>query len=127
MLSFPDISEYFRHHTSYDRRTYNSYALAGMVGSKWHLKKVGSSLAPATLQCPGKTCSRYHLSIQSGPNIATLKMSTRLARFAQDLSNGVGEGSLEAKVPTIWTNGKHSQEEPEPGRNSNVEKVRRRR
>ena len=29
------------------------------------------------------------------------------------------------KLPTIWTNEKHSQEEAEPGRNSHVEKVRR--
>ena len=35
------------------------------------------------------------------------------------------EGSLEAKPPTIWTDEKHSQEEAEPGRNSNLEKVRR--
>ena len=33
--------------------------------------------------------------------------------------------SLETKVPTIWTDEKHSQEEAEPGRNSDVEKVRR--
>ena len=32
----------------------------------------------------------------------------------------VFDGSLEAKLPTIWTNGK-----PQPGRNSDVEKVRR--
>ena len=31
---------------------------------------------------------------------------------------------MEAKLPTIWTDGKHSQEEAEPGRNSDVEKVR---
>ena len=35
------------------------------------------------------------------------------------------EGSLEVKFPTIWTDEKHSQEEAEPGRNSDVEKVRR--
>ena len=35
------------------------------------------------------------------------------------------EGSLETKVPTIWTDEKHSQEEAEPGRNSDVQKVRR--
>ena len=35
------------------------------------------------------------------------------------------EGSLETKVPTIWTDEKHSQEEAEPGSNSDVEKVRR--
>ena len=35
------------------------------------------------------------------------------------------EGGLETKVPTIWTDEKHGQEEPEPGRNSDVEKVRR--
>ena len=35
------------------------------------------------------------------------------------------EGSLETKVPKIWTDEKHSQEEAEPGRNSDVEKVRR--
>ena len=35
------------------------------------------------------------------------------------------EGSLETKVPTIWTDEKHSQEEAEPGRNSDLEKVRR--
>ena len=28
------------------------------------------------------------------------------------------------KLPTIWTDEKHSQEEAEPGRNSDVEKVR---
>ena len=37
----------------------------------------------------------------------------------------VVEGSLETKVPTIWTHEKHNQEEEEPGRNSDVEKVRR--
>ena len=35
------------------------------------------------------------------------------------------EGSLESKVPTIWTDEEHSQEEAEPGRKSDVEKVRR--
>ena len=29
------------------------------------------------------------------------------------------------KLPTIWTDEKHRQEEAEPGRNSNVEVVRR--
>ena len=29
------------------------------------------------------------------------------------------------KLPTIWTDEKHSQEEVEPGRNSDVEKVRK--
>ena len=42
--------------------------------------------------------------------------------------NNVGmkfiEGSLEVKLPTIWTYEKHSHEEAEPGRNSDVEKVR---
>ena len=33
--------------------------------------------------------------------------------------------SLETKVPTIWTDEKHSQEEAEPGRNSDMGKVRR--
>ena len=37
----------------------------------------------------------------------------------------VVEGSLEVKLPTIWTDEKHSQEEAEPGGNSDVEKVRR--
>ena len=35
------------------------------------------------------------------------------------------EKKLEVKLPTIWTDEKHSQEEAEPGRNSDVEKVRR--
>ena len=35
------------------------------------------------------------------------------------------EGSLEVKLPTIWTAEKHSQEEAQPGRNWDVEKVRR--
>ena len=35
------------------------------------------------------------------------------------------EGSLKVKLPTIWTDEKHSQEEAEPGRNSDVVKVRR--
>ena len=35
------------------------------------------------------------------------------------------EGSLETKVPTMWTDAEHSQEEAEPGRNSDLEKVRR--
>ena len=29
------------------------------------------------------------------------------------------------KLPTLWTDETHSQEEAEPGRNSDVEKVRR--
>ena len=29
------------------------------------------------------------------------------------------------KLPTLWTDEKHSQEEAEPGRNSDLEKVRR--
>ena len=37
----------------------------------------------------------------------------------------LAEGSLEVKLLTTWTDGKHSQEEEEPGRNSDVEKVRR--
>ena len=35
------------------------------------------------------------------------------------------KGSLGTKIPTKWTNEKHSQEEAEPGRNSDVEKVRK--
>ena len=35
------------------------------------------------------------------------------------------EGNLEVKLPTIWTDEKHSQEEAEPGRNSDVKIVRR--
>ena len=37
------------------------------------------------------------------------------------------DGSLEVKLPTIqvWTHEKHSQEEAEPGRKSDVEKVKR--
>ena len=35
------------------------------------------------------------------------------------------EGSSGPKVPTIWTDEKHSQEEAELGRNSDVEKVKR--
>ena len=35
------------------------------------------------------------------------------------------ERSLETKVPTIWADEKHCQEEAEPRRNSDVEKVRR--
>ena len=34
----------------------------------------------------------------------------------------ITEGSLEVKLPTVWTDEKHSQEEAEPGRNSDVEK-----
>ena len=37
----------------------------------------------------------------------------------------ITEGSFETKVPTIWTDQKHFQEEAEPRRNSDVEKVRR--
>ena len=37
----------------------------------------------------------------------------------------VVEGSLEAQLPTMWTDEGHSQEEAEPRRNSEVEKVRR--
>ena len=35
------------------------------------------------------------------------------------------EGSLDLKLPTIWIDEKHGQEEAEPGRNSDVKKVRR--
>ena len=35
------------------------------------------------------------------------------------------EESLEKKLPTIWTDEKHSQEEAVPGKNSDVERVRR--
>ena len=42
------------------------------------------------------------------------------------MNTRIFEGSLETKVPTIWTDEKqHSQEEAEPGRNSDVEKVSR--
>ena len=34
------------------------------------------------------------------------------------------EGSLEVKLPTIWTDEKHSQEEAEPGRNAGARKGR---
>ena len=38
-----------------------------------------------------------------------------------NLIDTIIEGSLETKVPTIWTDEKqHSQEEAEPGRNSDV-------
>ena len=37
------------------------------------------------------------------------------------VNNDIIEGSLETKVPTIWTDEKqHSQEEAEQGRNSDV-------
>ena len=39
---------------------------------------------------------------------------------ADDDLDAIIEGSLETKVPTIWTDEKHSQEEAEPGRNSDV-------
>ena len=35
------------------------------------------------------------------------------------------EGSLEVKLPTMWTDENHSQEEAELGRNSDVEKIRK--
>ena len=35
------------------------------------------------------------------------------------------QGSLEVKLPTVWTGEKRSQEEAEPGRNSDVEKAGR--
>ena len=41
------------------------------------------------------------------------------------LSKCIIEGSLQTKVPTIWAHEKHSQEEAEPGRNSDVEEVTR--
>ena len=34
------------------------------------------------------------------------------------------EGRVEVKLPTIWTDEKHSREEAEPGKKSDVEKVR---
>ena len=58
------------------------------------------------------------------PEVAAL-----LCLFAVHFSTCPGlsmiEGSLETKVPTIWTDEKHSQEEVEPGRNSDVDTVRR--
>ena len=42
-----------------------------------------------------------------------------------EIISGIVEGSLEVKLQTIWTDEKHSQEEAEPGRKSDVEKVRR--
>ena len=46
--------------------------------------------------------------------------------FIENASFGhVIQGSLEVKLSTIWTDERHSQEEAEPGRNSDVEKVRR--
>ena len=39
--------------------------------------------------------------------------------------NLLGGGSLVVKLPTTWTDEKRSQEEAEPGRNSDVEKLRR--
>ena len=35
------------------------------------------------------------------------------------------EGGFKSEVPTIWTDEKQSQEEADPGRNSDVEKVRK--
>ena len=52
--------------------------------------------------------------------VCGLPMSTDCVNLAH-----VIEGSLKVKLPTIWTDEKHSQEEAEPGRNSDVEKVRR--
>ena len=53
--------------------------------------------------------------LDEGGNAAATWLSAR--RFTQRFI----EGSLETKVPTIWTDEKqHSQEEAEPGRNSDV-------
>ena len=38
----------------------------------------------------------------------------------EEVETWIIEGSLETKVPTIWTDEKHSQEEAEPGRNSDL-------
>ena len=43
----------------------------------------------------------------------------------EDRGKPLVEGSLETKIPTIWTNEKQSRGEAGPGRNSDVEKVRR--
>ena len=48
-----------------------------------------------------------------------------MTKMACSIQGSIIEGSLETKVPTIWTDEKHSQEEAEPGRNLDVEKVRR--
>ena len=52
-------------------------------------------------------------------------MKLSLHKLAYRAVQVIIEGSLETEVPTVWTDEKHSQEEAEPGRNSNVEKVRR--
>ena len=42
-----------------------------------------------------------------------------------EINIAMSERNLKVKLPTIWTDEKHSQKEAEPGRNSDVEKVRR--
>ena len=41
------------------------------------------------------------------------------------VDNTIIERSLEVKLPTIWTDENHSQEEAGPGRNSDVAKARK--
>ena len=67
----------------------------------------------------------FHTSEEAGPHeVGSHNMSecrAKSKRLAQHASIWMFEGSLETKVPTIWTNEKqHSQEEAEPGRNSDV-------
>ena len=69
---------------------------------------------------------RYVIAISSSSS--SKGNSRRVERALERVVGVVGveviEGSLEVKLPTIWTD-EHSQEEAEPGRNSDVEKTRR--
>ena len=52
-------------------------------------------------------------------------MCLKAENVTETIDINIIEGSLETKVPTVWKNEKHSQDEAEAGRNSDGEKARR--
>ena len=72
-------------------------------------------------------------SMRCGPplfreTISNTEILQTTSKYSEDMQRSVKdiiELSLEVKLPTIGTDEEHSQEEAEPGRNSDVEKVRR--
>ena len=68
---------------------------------------------------PGRTANAKKLAASGSDAQKSVILAFRYGY--EDTYTYLVEGSLETKVPTIWTDEKqHSQEEAEPGRNSDV-------
>ena len=95
-----------------------------MHGHVHHESQISTVRALVQL-CPSVLGPRKIIILNSTVGVSATKVQLCLLLVISPHRTIVIEGSLETKTPTVWTDKKHSQEEAEPGRNSDVKKVRR--